>query len=94
MWLRIQKYVGLSNNPLTSLSGCSRFTVTDWLFQISDQSMLAHSLFQKTQPYPTGQRILDFKGEELYIELGRQLLFRQVEREGDNDQDSEEKREG
>ena len=56
--------------------------------------MLAHSLFQKTQPYPTGQRTLDFKGEELYIELGRQLVFRQVEREGDNDQDSEEKREG
>lgn len=94
MWLRIQKYVGLSDNPLTSLSGCSRFAITDWLFQISDQSMLAHSLFQKTQPYPTGQRILDFKGEELYIELGRQLVFRQVEREGDNDQDSEEKREG
>lgn len=56
--------------------------------------MLAHSLFQKTQPYPTGQQILDFKGEELYTELGRQLVFRQVEREGDNDRDSEEKREG
>lgn len=41
--------------------------------------MLAHSLFQKTQPYPTGQQILDFKGEELCIELGRQLVLRQVE---------------
>ena len=54
--------------------------------------MIAHSLFQKTQPYPTGQWILNFKGEEFCIELGRQLVFRQVERKGDNDPDRRKER--
>ena len=37
---------------------------------------------------------MDFKGEELYIELGGQVVFRQVERAGDNDPDNEEKSKG
>lgn len=58
MWLRrIQEYVGLSNNSLTSLSGCSNSAITDWFFKISDQSILAHSPLQKTQPCPIGQGI-------------------------------------
>lgn len=38
--------------------------------------------------------LLDFKGEELYIEPGGQVAVRQVEREGDNDPDNEEKSKG